>query len=406
MKKFISMLVAFALVFSFSALTATSSTAQETYENEAEAVLKFGEDGKFRIMQITDIQDGAFLEYATLQFLQDVVESEKPDLIVLTGDNISGGSSPAKFLAKIAISRYMSIFEEAGIPVAMVYGNHDSEGPADKEYQMEVYESFDCFVGCEGEDLTGCGNYYLPIYDSKGEDMLYNLWMFDSLTYNRHPESETDVAYYENDLGGYACVHKDQIDWYVRESNKLKEANGGKVVPSMVFQHIVVPEIFDALVKDANGNWALPKGSQGVLGEDPCPPAYSNGQFDAMVEQGDVVAMFFGHDHKNDFIVNHKGIDLSTTPGVGFSSYGNIDRGVRIIELDEKDLSTYKTNVIKWVDFYDVKNNDNAEISFIIHGNEYPFGVKLLAFTKLMVSTFSPVILKVFELSADVFKSI
>lgn len=406
MKKIISMLLAFALIFSFSALTVSSTAAQANNANEAEAVLKFGEDGKFRIMQITDIQDGPFLEYATMQFLKDVVEAEKPDLIVLTGDNISGGSSPTKLLAKIAISRYMSIFEEAGIPVAMVYGNHDSEGPADKEYQMEVYESFDCFVGCEGEDLTGCGNYYLPIYDAKGEEMLYNLWMFDSLTYNRHPESETDVAYYENDLGGYACVHKDQIDWYVRESNKLKEANGGKVVPSMVFQHIVVPEIFDALVKDANGNWALPKGSQGVLGEDPCPPAYSNGQFDAMVEQGDVVAMFFGHDHKNDFIVNHKGIDLSTTPGAGFSSYGNIDRGVRIIELDEKDLSTYKTEVIKWVDFYDVKNDDMAEINFILHANEYSFGVKLLAFAKLMVSSMTPAILKTLELTAKVFKSI
>ena len=406
MKKIISMLLAFALIFSFSALTVSSTAAQANNANEAEAVLKFGEDGKFRIMQITDIQDGAFLEYATMQFLKDVVEAEKPDLIVLTGDNISGGSSPTKLLAKIAISRYMSIFEEAGIPVAMVYGNHDSEGPADKEYQMEVYESFDCFVGCEGEDLTGCGNYYLPIYDAKGEEMLYNLWMFDSLTYNRHPEDENDVAYYENDLEGYACVHKDQIDWYVRESNKLKEANGGEVVPSMVFQHIVVPEIYDVLVKDAKGNWALPEGAEGVLGEDPCPPHYSNGQFDAMVAQGDVVAMFFGHDHKNDFIVNHKGIDLSTTPGVGFSSYGNIDRGVRIIELDEKDLSTYKTEVIKWVDFYDVKNDDMAEINFILHANEYSFGVKLLAFAKLMVSSMTPAILKTLELTAKVFKSI
>ncbi len=399
MKKFVSIVLALSLIFSFSALTASSA-------NSNEAVLKFGDDGKFKIMQITDIQDNAFLEYATLTFMKDVVEAEKPDLIVLTGDNISGGGSPTKTLAKIAISRFMSIFDDAGIPVAMVFGNHDSEGPATKEDQMAMYESFDCFVGCEGEDLTGCGNYYLPIYDSKGEEMLYNLWMFDSLTYNRHPEDENDVAYYENDLEGYACVHKDQIDWYIRESNKLKEANGGEAVPSMVFQHIVVPEIYDAIVKDANGNWALPEGSKGVLGEDPCPPHYSNGQFDAMVAQGDVVAMFFGHDHKNDFIVNHKGIDLSTTPGVGFSSYGNIDRGVRIIELDEKDLSTYETEVIRWVDFYDVKNDDMAEINFVIHANEYPFGVKLLAFAKLIVTVFAPVLLKGSGALLDLVKSI
>lgn len=402
MKKILSIVLAMAMVFSVFALTASS--AQATGANEP--VLKFGDDGKFKIMQVTDIQDSAFLEYATLTFLKDVVEAEKPDLIVLTGDNISGSGSPTKGLAKIAISRFMNIFEDAGVPVAMVFGNHDSEGAANKEDQMAMYESYDCFVGCEGEDLTGCGNYYLPIYDAQGEDMLYNLWMFDSLTYNRHPEDDKDVAYYENDLEGYACVHKDQIDWYVRESNKLKEANGGEAVPSMVFQHIVVPEIYDVLDKDANGKWAIPEGGTGVLGEDPCPPLYTNGQFDAMVAQGDVVAMFFGHDHKNDFIVNHKGIDLSTTPGAGFSSYGNIDRGVRIIELDENDLSTYETEVIRWVDFYDVANDDMAEINFVLHANEYSFGVKLLAFTKMVVIVLAPVITKALGEAFNLIKNI
>lgn len=400
MKKIVSILLAMAVIFSFSALTVSSTQAQETAENEA--VLKFNEDGKFKIMQITDIQDNAFLEYATFTFLKDVIEAEKPDLIVLTGDNISGGDSPTKVLADFAISRFMSIFDKAGIPVAMVFGNHDSEGAANKEEQMAMYESYDCFVGCEGEDLTGCGNYYLPIYDANGEEMLYNLWMFDSLTYNRHPESESDVAYYENDLEGYACVHKDQIDWYVRESNKLKEANGGEVVPSMVFQHIVVPEIFEVLEKDANGNWVLPEGNDGALGETPCPPNYSNGQFAAMVEQGDVVAMFFGHDHKNSFVVNHSGIDLSTTPGVGFSSYGNIDRGVRVIELDKTDLSTYETRVIRWVDFYETERNEDTKNNFVIHANEYPFGEKLEAFIRLTLSLTMPLLSKVIDLLAGI----
>ena len=365
---------------------------------EADKTLKFGEDGKFRILQFADIQDNAFLEYATYQFIKDSVAELKPDLVVLTGDNISGGGSPTKTLAKFGIARFMSIFEKAGVPVAMVFGNHDSEGLANKEDQMAMYQSYDCFVGYEGEDLTGCGNYNLPIYDAKGEKMLYNLWMIDSLTYNRHPRNEKDVAYYENDLEGYACVHKDQIDWYVKTSNELKEANDGKPVPSMAFQHIIVPEIFDVLAKDKNGNWILPEGVDGELWETPCPPNYSNGQFDAMVAQGDVVAMFFGHDHKNDFIINNQGIDLVNTPGVGFSSYGDINRGARIIDLDANDLSTYKTEVIDWVDFYDVENNTTAMYTFIIHGNEYPFGEKLLAFVKLTAEFVGPILKKAFDL--------
>ena len=388
MKKIISIILSVAMLLGFAAMPASAET---------DKTLKFGEDGKFRILQFADIQDNAFLEYATYQFIRDSVEATQPDLIVLTGDNISGGGSPTKGLAKLAIWRYMSIFEKAGIPVAAVFGNHDSEGPANKEYQMEVYESFDCFVGCEGEDLTGCGNYNLPIYSADGEKMLYNLWMIDSLTYNRHPEDEKDVAYYENDLEGYACVHKDQIDWYVKTSNELKAANGGEPVPSMVFQHIIVPEIYDVLAKDKDGKWILPEGNDGELWEDPCPPHYSNGEFDAMVNQGDVVAMFFGHDHKNSFIVPHKGIDLVNTPGVGFSSYGDENRGVRVIDLDVKDLSTYETEVVEWLDFYDAENNTTAMYTFIIHGNEYPFGEKLLAFVKLTAEFLAPIVKKAIE---------
>ncbi len=381
MKKILSLIMTALLILSVAVMPASAET---------DKTLKFGEDGKFRILQFADIQDNAFLEYATYQFIKDTVAETQPDLIVLTGDNISGGGSPTKTLAKLGIARFMSIFEKAGVPVAAVFGNHDSEGPATKEDQMAMYMSYDCFVGYEGEDLTGCGNYNLPIYSADGEEMLYNLWMIDSLTYNRHPRSDSDVAYYENDLDGYACVHKDQIDWYVKTSNELKEANGGEPVPSMAFQHIIVPEIFDVLDKDESGNWSLPEGVEGELWETPCPPNYSNGQFDAMVAQGDVVAMFFGHDHKNDFVVNNQGIDLVNTPGVGFSSYGDINRGARIIDLDVNDLSTYETEVIDWVDFYDAENNSTAMYTFIIHGSEYSFGEKLLAFVKLVVEFIVP----------------
>ena len=51
---------------------------------EEEKQLRFGDDGKFRILQLADIQDSAFLEYATYQFIKDSLEETKPDLVVLT----------------------------------------------------------------------------------------------------------------------------------------------------------------------------------------------------------------------------------------------------------------------------------------------------------------------------------
>ena len=242
----------------------------------ADKQLQFGDDGKFTILQVSDIQDGADLMSISKDLITAAVEKVNPDLVVLTGDNIAGYRAGTKALAKAAICAFMDIFEERSIPVAMVYGNHDDENTsATKEYQMSIYEQYSCFVGCEGEDLAGCGNYNLPILSSDGTKTAFNLWMIDSLAYND-----------ENDLGGYGCPHKDQIDWYVRTSNALTQANGGEKVNSMVFQHIVVPEIYDALKevnKDTEGAvehggkyYVLPDNAVegSILGEGCCPPNY------------------------------------------------------------------------------------------------------------------------------------
>lgn len=378
MKKIIALVLSAMLIMACMVIP-TSAAAKD------EAVLQFKDDGTFRIMQFADIQDGILVKSATTKFLRDSIKEYKPDLVVLTGDNISGGSCATNLGALSSINCFMSIFEDYGVPVAIVFGNHDTEGLAQKETQIIMYEKYDCFVGCAGEDLTGCGNYNLPILSSDGEKVAFNLWMIDSLTYNEKTSIDCFDGYYENDLGGYACVHKDQIDWYVETSNELKAENGGEVVPSLMFQHIVVPEIFDALDKDADGKWILPEGAKGYMNEDPCPPQYSNGQFDAVVNQGDVLAMFFGHDHKNSYELTHKGVDLVCTPGCGFGSYGDETRGTRIIDLNESDLSTYETEIVTWLDFYDAENNPAAMYQFTYSGNEFEFVDQVEAFFKYAV---------------------
>ena len=66
---------------------------------------------------------------------------------------------------------YADIFEEAGVSVAIVYGNHDADRNCmTKEEQWEVYESYSCFVGKrDSEELSGFGTYYLPILSSKSD---------------------------------------------------------------------------------------------------------------------------------------------------------------------------------------------------------------------------------------------
>ncbi len=349
MKKFISIFLAITITISLFSISVSASQA----ENEK---LMFNADGSFKIMQIADLQDNQSPVKKTTEYLREVIDDEKPDLIVLTGDNISDsvarGFTKDHSVKKVrkAIDSFMSLFEELGIPVAVVFGNHDAEGYVSKEQQMAIYNEYDCCVAIdEGESLSGCGTYNLPILSSDGSKIAYNLWMFDSNMYD--PMAD-----------GYDHVHDDQIAWYVNKSNELKAQNGGNPVPSMAFQHIIVPEVFNALVEVEEGTpgsiqngdkfFALPEGATGSLLERPAVAARDSMQFEKMLEQGDVKAMFTGHDHKNDFVVSYMGIDLSTTPAAGFGGYGADNRGVRVIVLDENNTDTYETETIHYLGTY------------------------------------------------------
>lgn len=348
MKKILSVALSVILLACMLVPMAYAATPAE------EAKLQFHEDGTFKIMNISDIQDGANLKTITADFIREAVTAENPDLIILTGDNIAGYRTLSASKTEKGIRAYMDIFEELGVPVAIVFGNHDEASSGlTKEEQMAIYNGYSCDISYDdGEDIWGCGTYNVPIFSSTDENKVaFNCWLFDT--------GDRD----EN--GDYDHVHQNQLDWYVEKSNELKAANGGEAVPSIAFQHIIVPEIFDALKE-------VPKGTDGaitkngkyyvlpdtavagsILGEACCPSGTNGGEFETLRAQGDVLAIVSGHDHCNSFIVPYEGIDLINTPTCGFRSYGsNESRGIRVFTLNEADLSTYETYIVRYDELF------------------------------------------------------
>lgn len=368
MKKLLSLILSVLML-----LTCFSSLAYA--EKEGEDILKFGENGKFTVLNISDIQDGYPLNTLTRDYIEKTLDKTNPDLVVLTGDNISGYDVHEKEDAEKAIREFMDIFEERKIKVAAVFGNHDDEETKlTKEEQLSVYESYDCYVGEKGFCIKDrVGTYNLPIMKSDGSGYGFNLWLTDSGTYNT-----------ENDYGGYACVYKEQIEWYKETAENLKKENGGKTVPAINFQHIIVPEIYDALkqtkllwfgriirqknpLSDKTKFYTLPDSAKGDLHEYPCPPYYNNGQFDAMLETGDVLATVSGHDHENTFEIDHKGIRIINTPTIGFNAYNDVNVGSRVFVIDENEPEKYETYCLTYSDVYpDIDPLYKARIQFNI----------------------------------------
>lgn len=348
MKKFTAALLSVLLLLSVSLPVSVAADGKKMRDEN----LKF-KDGKFTIMVYADFQDVARLKKATKNFIRRSLDKFKPDLIVLLGDNIAGYNTKTVEKSKKGIAGYMDIFEEYKIPTAIVFGNHDEEdNEMSPEEQMAFYNTYSCSVSRDqDEDLTkdlhGCGTYNLPIYSSDGKSIRFNLWFFDSGT-----DHEGDEDY------DYDWVQDDQLEWYKNKSDELKKQNGGKPVPSFAFQHIVLPEIFKALVPAESDDpeaiskrgkyYKMPDGGTGGCPEAPCPTMDNpnDHQYDVMKAQGDCLAVITGHDHRNTFDIPYEDMHFIAVPTAGFSSYGvEQSRGARIFTIEENSPKDY-TSVV------------------------------------------------------------
>ncbi|MCQ2483800.1 MAG: metallophosphoesterase [Clostridia bacterium] len=348
--------------------------------------LKFNSDGKFIILQVSDAQDMHIPRKGMFKMLNKVYDKVNPDLIVLTGDNILGNhindapignrqnvktkKGTLKRMKK-ALGFLLDPIEKRGIPFAFHYGNHDDRNMISKKEQAEIYGSYDHCIPYENDDETvDYVNYNVPIYDSKGEKMKYNIWMIDS------------AGDGENGVGSHEWVKPETLDWYVRKSRELQLENGSPVM-SLMFQHIPVLETVDFFMEcDKDDKGAVlnradnkyyklnPEKATGFAFEYPATVEKDFGQLDMLRKRGDVCALVFGHDHLNSFTGELDGVNIVQSPGASFRSYGNmISRGVRVFEIDENDTSSFRTYTISYFDLFGKKFP--SVLRYIFNADEY-----------------------------------
>lgn len=351
-KRVLILLTCFVLLV-IGVLPATASGAQPSQA----ASLSFDKDGKFTIMQVSDVQEYGRVNKDTLRIMEAALDQVKPDLVVFTGDQVEGYATYFKYgekerKVKVTINTILAPLEERGIPFAVVFGNHDQEAGVSKEEQMEFYRLHQgCLAVDEGPDVYGCGTYNLPVMSRDGTKTAFNLYFVDS---------NSGVP-----GGGYDNVHEDQIALCKQISDRLKAENGGAPVPSLLFQHIPVEELYNVLKEVPQGtegakkwyrelkpgsfminenNRAGKDADQFFHREPIASPNVNSGQFDAWLEQGDIIGAYFGHDHINHFTGNYKGIDLGYGLSTSYNAYGaGLDGGVQVFEVEEENPADYIT---------------------------------------------------------------
>ena len=277
----------------------------------AQNTLRF-KKGQFKIVQITDLHYklGVKASEQGLACVREMVETEKPDLVVVTGDIIY--SAPADS----TLSVVLKTFAQLGVPFCMTFGNHDYDF---KTPAVALYNQMQKTPNCVMPVLQGKNtDYSLPILSSNGKRTAAVLYCID--THNKPAIGG---------IGGYQWISHNQITWYRQRSTVYKQKNGGRPVPSLAFLHIPLPEF-----NYATANTQCPM--YGSRLERAYSPSINSGMFASIKEMGDIMGVFCGHDHDNDYAVSYFNVLLAHGRfSGGNTEYNHLTRGARVIVLKE-----------------------------------------------------------------------
>jgi predicted MPP superfamily phosphohydrolase len=316
-------LLRFSISLLFIIVLLTDITQQQI-SGQQKLTLNFRPDGSFIIVQFADIQDGPDIDPRTIRLMNKILDKEKPDLVVLTGDNVDNRCDSSEDV-KTAINNIAEPMEKRSIPWAIIFGNHDDDhGEMTKEEMMKVYMSYDHNISQLGpKNIGGVGNYNILIKSIKNNKPIFNIYLLDS---GEHGFTT---------MPGHSWIKFNQISWYRSTSKKLKSKYKSPL-PSLMFFHIPLPEWREVW---QSGN------AIGEKHEEECTPSINSGLFASLLEMGDVKGVFVGHDHVNDYVGELYGIKLGYSRNVGYGTYGleGFSRGGRVFILNETNPDKFET---------------------------------------------------------------
>ena len=335
----------------------------------------FTTDRDLRIMVLTDLHIGGGFasikeDRKAIKEIIEMLHREKPDLVILDGDNTFAVPGPVyngggTLNNRMAGRGVIEIFESQGVYFSTVFGNHDTEvfGYTNRDKLGEMY-SLDKFKYCifdcdytDNADLPTVTNQIILVKNTKG-DISKCLLLIDSNAYV--DDSIQAVINWDYDI-----IRDGEVDW---AASAIKELGSPKTV---AFFHIPTSEYRIAYEDlEANGFedtedtkyiWGVwdekvdetthSRIWHGGITNTDVPLADIDKFFETLGPDGmDVLeACYCGHDHVNNVWVNYRGVDLCYCYSIDNLAYTDIinsglQRGATIVTIspDGKRTTEYK----------------------------------------------------------------
>ena len=290
-------------------------TSVEKIENDIEIVsetedsvtIKKNSDEEFKVLMFTDmhLKGAKETDNITVSYLVKHITEQNPDLVILGGDNVTYGFNKKRNV------ELAELFENLGVYWATVLGNHEGDGfmSYDRANVIELFSTYEHCLVKEGKaDVDGNGNCTINILNSDGT-LREVFFLMDSGDYMTD-ESKAEYGVTDPDEV-YDGVKTSQVNWYKDKHDELTAQYGD-------FKSIAVVHIppYQAEKEYTEEDFLYGEKREGV-----CESGFDAGLIDAMTEKGSTQAVYFGHDHVNNFGVMYENILLSYMQPSGYSAY-------------------------------------------------------------------------------------
>lgn len=315
----------------------------------------FVTDGDFKVMQLTDIHiGGGVLSVAkdkkAINAVAAMITAEKPDLVIVTGDISFAVLWSGTINNRYAHALFSRLMENLGVYWTVAFGNHDSEAcnfyarsEVAKIYENENFKY--CLFDRGPEKIFGECNHIINVRQSDGL-ISKSFIIMDSNSY-------TD----EDPLGIkwiYDNIHADQVEWYEGQIEKMNAHNAAlgssEPVESLLFIHIPLLEVKEAYYEYLAAGECDTENVKHLFGKvgESDPYVFSSNEpsdmFNKILELGSTKAIFFGHDHLNNMIMDYKGVALCYSYSIDYFAYFGIakigsQRGCTIINCSSDGVT-------------------------------------------------------------------
>ena len=296
------------LAYDISSVTKLENDVEIVSETDDSVTIKKNSNDEFKVLMFTDthLKGDKELDNTTLTYMIKNITEQKPDLVILGGDNVTYGFNKKRNV------QLAELFENLGVYWATVLGNHEGDGfmSYDRAKVIELFSSYEHCLVKENNNVFvwGFGNTAINILNSDGT-LREVFFLMDSGDYM---DAETKLDYGITDKDDvYDGVKRSQVEWY-KEKHDALTAEYGKF-KSVTVVHI---PIYQAEKEYTEEDFLYGKKREGV-----CESGFDSGLFDAMKEKGSAQAVYFGHDHVNDFGVMCEDILLSYMQPSGYGAY-------------------------------------------------------------------------------------